>query len=246
MIVMQKHTCVNRMHELSIKAKTQPPSWAAEPLRSIPKDKYIHLKRFLHKRYRSHHGVVAFDDIDSFISSVGDLRVDWNGLLHVCKKNNLVESYLWNADYWTDPSRKEGVSFVKLDDNLLISRGLYRTTLARYALHYYGADTLYGVKLSRWAVDWDLFNTWLALKEACAEKHPRYVLSPEKKKISRYREGHWVIDEYLLALRCEDRDSGKVKTMGGLDAKDWLVDLTAGEEPPRFGLERLKARALAA
>ena len=231
---------------MSIKAKTHPPAWAAEPLCSVPKDKYIHLKQFLQKRHRSHHGVVAFKDIDSFISSVGDLRVDWNGLLRVCKKKNLVEPYLWGPEYWTDPSRKEGVSFVEVDDKLLISRGLYRTTLARYALHYYGSETLYGAKLSRWSIDWELFNTWLALREACAQKHPRLILSPEKKKISRYREGHWVIDEYLLALRCEDRDSGDIRTIGALDAKDWLVDLTAGEGPSRFGLERLKARALAA
>lgn len=246
MIATQKQTAVDRIYELSTKAKLQRPSWATESLRSIPRESYLCLKHFVYKRQRSHQGVVAFRDIDSFISSVGDLQVDWNGLLRVCKKNSLAQPHLWNAKYWTDPSRKEGVSFVEIDDKLLISRGLYKTTLARYALHYYGADNLFGVKSSRWSVDWEMYNTWLALREICAEKHPQYVLSPEKKKISRYREGHWVTNEYLLALRCEDRNSGNVRTIGGLDATDWLVDLTDGLEKPRCGFERLRAHARAA
>ena len=228
-----------------MRAKTQPPEWADDTMHSIPKNKYVHLKNFLQKRHRTHHGVVAFKNIDSFISSVGDVEVDWTGLLHNCKKDR-SEPHLWTSDYWMDSSRKEGISFVQIEDNFVVARGLYKTALARYALHYYGADTVYGVKLSRWGVDWEMYNAWLALKEVCAEKRLRYHLSPEKKRISRYREGHWVVDEFLLTLRCEDASSGHVRTLGAVDARDWLVDLTAGGKAPHFGMERLIAHALAA
>ena len=243
---MSGRSADGKIHELMTKAETQRPSWEGDRLQAMPKDKYIHLKHFLSKRHRTHLGVVAFEDVDRFISSVGDVEVDWRSLLRICKKSNLEERYLWNADYWTDPSRKDGVSFVNLDDHLLISRGLYKVALARYALHYYGTDSLYGVKVSRWSVDWEMYRIWLELKGICAEKFPHYVVKPEKKKVSGYREGHWVIDEYLLTLRREDKRSGKATKMGCMDAKEWLHELVADEETPRVSLENLKAYALAA
>ncbi len=246
MVAMSGQSAVGKTHELMIKAKTQRPPWEGDRPQAMAKEKYTHLKHFLSKRQRTRHGVVSFEDVDRFISSVGDIKVDWRSLLRICDKNNLAERYLWSADYWTGSSCKEGVSFVTLDDHLLISRGLYKTALARYALYYYGANSLYGVKVSRWSVDWEMYRTWLELRDICAENFPHYVVKPEKKKISGYREGNTVIDEYLLTLRREDKRSGKVTRMGCMGAKDWLHELTADEETSHFSLENLKAYALAA
>lgn len=246
MVTLSGQNAVEKIRELMIKTKIQRPVWESDRLRAIPKDKYIYMKHFLNKRYRTHQGVVAFKDVDRFISSVGDIEVDWRSLLRICEKNNMAEPYLWSADYWTDPSRKEGVSFVTLDDHLLISRGLYKTALARYALHYYGTDSLYGVKVSRWSVDWEMYRIWLELRDICAEKFPHYVVRPDKKKISGYREGHNVIDEYLLSLCRKDKRNGKVTRMGRESSRDWLQELTEDQDSPRFSLETLKAFAMAA
>ncbi len=243
---MSGQSSVEKPHELMTKAKMQRPSWEGDRLQALAKKKYIYLKRFLNTRNRTHHGVVAFESVDRFISSAGDVDVDWRSLLRICDKNNLAERYLWSSDYWTDSSRKDGISFVTLDDHLLISRGLYKTALARYALHYYGTDSLYGVKISQWSVDWEMYRIWLELRDICAKKYPHYRVKPNKKKISGYRAGHSVIDEYLLTLRVEDKRSGKVSRMGRMGAKNWLHELTADEETRRFSLENLKAYALAA
>lgn len=243
---MSGQTAVGKTHELMTMARTRRPPWEGDRLQAMAKKKYIQLKRFLSKRRRTHHGVVVFADVDRFISSAGDIAVDWRSLLRICDKNNLAERYLWSADYWTDSSRKEGVSFVTLDDHLLISRGLYKTALARYALHYYGTDSLYGVKVSRWSVDWEMYRIWLQLRDICAEKLPHCVVTAEKKKVSGYREGHDVIDEYLLTLRLEDQRSGEVTRMGCMGAKNWLQELAVDEEQPRLSLEHLKAYAMAA
>jgi len=235
-----------KIHELMLKAKSQHPDWEGDRLLALPKDQYVDLKGFLVKRYRTQHGVVEFKDVDRFISSVGDIEVDWRSLLRICHNQKLAESYLWNADYWTDPARKEGVSFVALDDHLLISRGLYKTALARYVLHYYGTDALYGVKLSRWSVDWDMYLLWRELKGLCAEKGSRYTIAPRKKKIDGYREGNSVIDEYLLTLKREDKHTGKVTRLGKEGAKEWLDELKRERNGFRSVVPELRVVALAA
>jgi len=246
MVTMSGHKAVEKTRELMINARTRPPTWDGDRLQSINKEDYIHLKRFLSKRHRTHHGVVAFEEVDRFISSVGDVEVDWHSLLRICDKNNFAESYLWSPDYWTDPSRKEGVSFVTLDDHMVVSRGLYKTAVARYALHYYGTDSLYGVKVSRWSVDWEMYRTWLELRAICAENHPHYSVKPQKKKLAGYREGHTVVDEYLLTLRRKDKRNGKITKLGREDSMDWLRELSKDQETPRFSLDHLKAFAKAA
>jgi len=233
-------------HELAIKAKRDAPPWEESRLQAMPKENYLHLKHFLGKRQRTHHGKVAFGEVDHFISSVGDIDVDWRSLLLFCNKTAATERYLWSADYWSDSTRKEGVAFVSLDDHLLISRGLYKTALARYALHYQGADSLQGVKVSRWSVEWEMYGIWLELKDICAERFPHFSVTPEKKKLATHREGHSVIDEYLVTLRREDARSGKVDKLGSASAKEWLYELAADSESKRFSLEDLKALALAA
>ncbi len=96
---MSGQNAAGKTHELMTKAKMQRPSWEGDRLQALAKKKYIYLKRFLNKRTRTHHGVVVFDDVDRFISSVGDIEVDWRSLLHICQKNNLAERYLWSSDY---------------------------------------------------------------------------------------------------------------------------------------------------
>jgi hypothetical protein len=235
-----------KIHELMLMAKNQRPDWEGDRLLALPKDQYVDLKSFLVKRYRTQQGVVAFKDVDRFISSVGDIEVDWRSLLRICHNQKLAEHYLWSADYWTDPARKEGVSFVALDDHLVISRGLYKTAVARYVLHYYGTDSLYGVKLSRWSVDWDMYQIWLELKKICAEQGSRYIVAPRKKKIDGYREGNSVIDEYLLTLKRKDKHTGKITRLGKNGAKEWLDELKRERGDSRVRMDELKVGVLAA
>lgn len=230
---------------LQDQVKTEPPEWSGIRLQSTSKDNYLNLKKFISRRQCSHHAVVELNDIDHFISSVGDVRVNWNGLFGICEKKMSDEEHLWNADYWLDSSRKEGLSFVSVDDNLLVSRGLYRMVLARYALHFREENTLYGVKVSRWSIDWDFYATWLALKDLCAEKHPQYSLFPERKCISETRDGSWRTEEFLLTLRRLDREAGSIRVMSAKETADWLHDLRDDSDTVDTDLNFLKANALA-
>ncbi len=231
--------------ELATQARSEPPGWSAARLDSTPKHKYLHLKQFVSCRQRSHHGVVAFKNIDRFISSVGDVRVDWSGLFGICEKKMVGEEHLWNAEYWMDASRKEGLSFVIVDQSLLVSRGLYKTVLARYALHYKDSDTLYGVKVSRWMVDWEMYRFWWLLNRICAEKYPHYRLIPEKKRLSETREGHWCSEYFLLTLRRTDRNTGETRILGAKDVANWAEELGVDVQSEEFALEQLRYHALA-
>ncbi len=233
-------------HDLALMAKTDRPAWAAELLHAIPRDNYVRLKHFLNRRHRSHHGVVAFKDINRFISRTPSVKVDWNSLLRICEQMGELEEHYWRPDFWMDPSRKQGVAFVAVDRNLLISRGLYKTALARFALHYKDCDTLYGVKVSRWSVDWEMYETWLKLTRICAEHYPQFAFLPEKKHIAKARQGNWVVDDYLLKLRREDRNSGEVSILGVNEARDWLGELENEVEAPELSLANLKAHAMVA
>ncbi len=206
-------------------AKMDPPAWERSPLAPITKNKYIQLKRFLSKRHRSHQGVVAFKDVDRFISSRGKVRVDWRSLLKMCAKGDMEQAQYWDADYWMGPSRKEGLSFVALDCNLLISRGLYKAVLARYALHYHDSDTLYGAKVSRWSVDWGMYETYMKLQGICREHYPHFHLMPERMKVSETHHGHGVVDDYLLTIRRENKDNGGLRLMCAQEARAWLTEL---------------------
>ncbi len=214
-----------QLRGLSSLAKIDPPEWECSSLAPIRKNKYIHLKCFLSRRHRSHQGVVTLKEVDRFISSRGKDKVDWRSLLKICAKGDMEKAQYWDAEYWTNPSRKEGVSFVALDGNLLISRGLYKVVLARYALHYRDSDTLYGAKVSNWSVDWGMYETYIKLRGICKEHYPHFHLMPERTKVSEAHHGHGVVDDYLLTIRRENKDNGRPRFMCALEARDWLAEL---------------------
>jgi len=91
-----------------------------------------------------------------------------------------------------------------------------------------------------------MYETWLKLSRICAEHFPHFSFLPEKKRISETRQGHWVVDDYLLKLRREDKESGQVSILCANEARDWLQELEQQVEAPRFSLANLKAHALAA
>lgn len=214
-----------RLRNLSDMAHANPPPWDRRALISVSNRKYSQLKKFLLKRQRTHQGVIAFKDVDRFISSRGNVRVDWHSLLKICVKREKEQTRHWSPDYWMDNTRKEGLSFVALDDNVLIASGLYRAALARYALHYRRADTLYGVKVSQWLVDWASYDTYLKLKAICEEWYPFYRLIPERKLTSQTRQGQWLVDDYLLSIRRLDTENGGVKVLCPKEAENWLDQL---------------------
>lgn len=235
------------VHPLSLKVKSNPPSWAGDTLRSLPKDTYFELKGFLRKRHRSHRGVVSFRDMRRFVSNTTALQVDWERLMRHCEKKCPGERALWGADYWMNTQCKEGMSFISLDQNILISKGLYRAALARYVLQYQEADTLYGVKVDRWCVDWDAYHTWSCLHRICSEHFPQYTVTPLKELQARTREGHWRVEDYGLSLRCKD-DQGGERDMGLKEAADWLRQLAqeAGIAVPEYSPLLLKHQLFAA
>ncbi len=214
-------------------ARSSPPEWAQKNLTSITKRDYAELKHFLVRRHRSHHGVVSFKDIGSFICTRGNVKVDWQGLLKICDKSDQEQEHCWRPDYWMDSSRKEGLSFVALKDQMIISRGLYKAALARYAMHFAGSDTLYGVKVSRWSVDWDLRKTFFEIKKLCKREFPHLSVRPERKPLSQTRQGNWLVDDYLLKIRVENEKNNSVKLLSAQEVADWLEELEA--EKPESG-----------
>jgi len=241
MIADNPTALADQAQALSLLAKANPPAWECSHLESISKNRYVQLKSFLSRRHSSHQGVVAFKDVDRFISSRGNTRVDWRSLLKTCRRGNMEQAHFWHADYWKDPSRKEGVAFVVLDRNLLISRGLYKAALARYVLHYSDSDTLYGVKVSRWSVDWEMYETFMKLRRICRQHYPYFRLVPERKKVSESRQGHWVVDDYLLKIRRQNTDDGGLKIICAQEARDWLTELQRmGDAPMRGKRAELK------
>jgi hypothetical protein len=54
------------------------------------------------------------------------------------------------------------------------------------------------------------------------------------------------VDDYLLKLRREDRNSGEVSILGVNEARDWLGELENEVEAPELSLANLKAHAMVA
>ncbi len=235
MVTGNPKALADKAQALLLLAKTNPPAWEHSRLESISKYRYVQLKSFLSRRHHSHQGVVAFKDVDRFISCRGNTQVDWRSLLKACRRDDMEQAHFWHAEYWKDPSHKEGVAFVVLDRNLLISRGLYKTALARYALHYSDSDTLYGVKVSRWSVDWEMYETFMKLCRICHQRYPYFRLVPERKKVSESRQGHWVVDDYLLKIRRQNTDDGGLKIICAQEARDWLTELQRMGDGPMRG-----------
>jgi hypothetical protein len=211
--------------DLADLAHTNPPPWGETALQAVTKDRYLDLKHFLSRRHRSTQGVVTLGEVSCFVSGVGDLRLSWDALLHVCIRQRRLEPTHWDPDYWLTSRPKHGLGYVAVGDDLLVTRGLHRTVLARYALHYRDADTLYGVEVSRWSLDWTLYDTWVALQKICREELPHLAVVPERRKVGETCDGHWVVEEYLSTLRRQDRRSGETRVLGAAEARDWLAEL---------------------
>jgi hypothetical protein len=204
----------------------QVPGWADYTLHSISRDEYAQIKRFLIRRHHSSQGLVAFKDIQRFVARQGAFQVSWGSLVRSCTKPGSVQPGWLQADYWLNPALKDAMSYVLLDGRLLVSRGMLKTALARYALHQSGADTLYGVRVSRWSVDWDLYHTWQCLSLACRERYPRLEIRPERQLQSSLQEGHWTLDQHALHLERVDHQSGQAERLDLSQAQDWLEELT--------------------
>jgi hypothetical protein len=212
-------------------------SWEGSALDAMTRDEYQQIKRFLRRRHRSQLGLVAFKDIDRFISSVGDLRLHWDALLRIAERRHAAETHLWDAGYWMDSAHKEGLAFVALDKSLLVSRGLYKTALARRSLESRDCDTLYGVKVSRWSVDWEMYRLWRALRELCREQEPRLRIVPNRQCVSATTQGSWQVEEFFLTLCRQDRVTGESTTLTLPDCREWLEQMAQAKSapPPRRG-----------
>jgi hypothetical protein len=201
------------------------PAWSNEVLHSMAQNECLLLKQFVQKRHRSSHGVVAFKDIKHFVSKGVETSVAWDSVLLDCHTRGTSEPEHWDADYWLDATPKQGLSYVMLDRKLTILSGLRQTALARYALHFKNSNTLYGVKLSRWVVDYGMYHTWQALVEICASNYPQFELAPLRHKERETQQGKWIEEEYSLALNRIDRSTGECVVLSRQDASNWLGEL---------------------
>jgi len=221
-----------------------PPTWLRDCLRSASKRKYLRLKNFVVRRQRTHRGMVELKKIDHFISNTGYVELSWRGILGMCEKKLAGEEHLWSPDFWLDPARKEGMSFVSIDQHFLVSRGLYKTALARYALHCRESDTLYGVKVSRWSVDWEMYRVWLVLTRLCRERQLACDIVPVRTKVSDTLQGNWRAEDYLLTLKCRDSVGDSTTSLGLSEAKEWMRELGGSARYEKMDLQSLKSNAL--
>ena len=222
--------------EMPFPGRHKVPPWGTDTLTSLSTQNYADLKSFLVKRRRCDQSRVVFKDIGHFISTSGDSRLTWNALIQLGRRSSGYSDLLTDADFWLDPTAHQDLSFVVIGDETYILRGTLKVAAARLALYQRQMDTLYGVRVSRWVVDWEMHDLCKMLTRLCAERAPHLSVVPVRKQIQHLMQNHWQIEQYFVALCRQDGQTGRVDVLNLAETKDWLRELNSlgAAEPRRF------------
>ena len=192
--------------------KHEPPSFADKKIKKWDKDLTFITSSFMKDHYwNSHASINVFRVVGTKHPDYAGLT--WGEFIKSGKRMHInIPLHTSNPGYYYETTIKEPkMFFLSLDggDLFIGDDGNHRTAIAMFELYYKRVNTIHGVSLDEYKVDWELKKQYEELVDVVAHKKLPYVIKPCQKCISREDTAGWKMDRFENKLSLRDVQTGK-------------------------------------
>lgn len=221
--------------------KLLPPSFADKKIGKWGNDIVFTISSFMKEHYWNSHASV------NIFRVVGTKHPDyagmtWGEFIKLGKRMHLnIPLHTSNPGYYYETEKKDPkMFFLSLDggDLYIGDDGNHRTAIAMFEFYYKGVNTIHGVNLDEYKVDWKLKQQYEELIEVVAHKKLPYVIKPYQKCISREDTAGWKVDRFENKLCLRDIRTGKESLLDYAQVLELKDSISTSKFLKLLGLKR--------